>query len=106
MLNNEQYYAKLKKVKFVVDMFLSSNKTIYQIAVETGISKSSVQRYLNDYDSIRNIYGGSAILIMQEISKKLQDNYNNGVKLGGNNYALNNNYLKDDLGHFTGSRRK
>lgn len=106
MLNNEQYYAKLKKVKFVVDMFLSSDKTIYQIADETGISKSSVQRYLNDYDSIRIIYGGSAILIMQEISKKLQVNYNNGVKLGGNNYVLNNDYLKDDLGHFTGSRRK
>ena len=106
MLNNEQYYAKLQKVKLVVETFLSSDKTIYQIAIETGISKSSVQRYLNDYDSIRIIYGGNAVLIMQEISRKLQENYNNGVKLGGNNYALNNDCLKDDLGHFIGSIRK
>ena len=106
MLSNEQYIEKLEKVKLSVDTFLKGNKTIYQVADETGISKSSVQRYLNDKDSIMAIYGANATFIMQEISRKLEENYNNGIRLGGANYALNNEVIKDDLGRFIGTRKK
>lgn len=106
MLSNGQYLEKLQNVKLAVNTFLRGNKTIYQVAEETGISKSSVQRYLNDKDSIMAIYGANATFVMQEISRKLEENYIEGVKLGGTNYAANNESIKDNLGHFQGSRKK
>lgn len=109
MLSEEQYQEKLKKVKYVVTSFLKEKKTIKQIADESGelkISKSSVQRYLNDEQYIKILFGEEAPFIIEEIERRLIENYSDGVKLGGNNFAQNNESLKDENGHFIGSRKK
>ena len=106
MLSNEQYQDKLEKVEYVVNAFLKEKKTIREVSEETGISKSSVQRYLNDEEFITALYGEKTPFIMEEINRKLEENYVEGVKLGGTNFALNNDSIKDELGHFQGSRKK
>ena len=106
MLSNEQYRDKLEKVDYVVTAFLRDKKTIREVSEETGISKSSVQRYLNDEEFIVGLYGEKAPYIIEEINRKLEENYVDGVKLGGTNFALNNESIKDNLGHFQGSRKK
>lgn len=106
MLSSEQYQEKLEKVKKVVEIFLKDKKTIREISEETGISKSSIQRYLNDEEFINLIYGQKASFIREEIIRRLEENYKEGTKLGGINFAKNNETLKDELGHFTGSRKK
>lgn len=100
------YKEKMAKVEYVVNEFLKNKKTIKEISQITGISKSSVQRYLNDVKFIKEIYGINAEFIIEEIRRRLVKNYEEGVKLGGNNFAANNESIKDDLGHFQGSINK
>ena len=106
MLNNEQYNEKKEKVQTVVELFLSGKKMIRDISEETGISKSSVQRYLNDIEFINGIYGDNASFIIEEIQRKLVENKEEGNKLGGDTFASNYESLKDEVGHFTGVRRR
>ena len=106
MLSDEQYQEKLEKVKKVVEIFLRDKKKIREISEETGISKSAIQRYLNDDEFINLIYGEKANFIKEEICRRLEENYKEGIKLGGINFAQNNESLKDELGHFIGSRKK
>ena len=106
MLSEEQYNEKIQKVTETVTEFLKNKKTIREISEITGISKSSVQRYLNDEEYIKIIFGGEASFIIEEINRRLEENQIEGTKLGGTNFALNNEPIKDNLGHFKGSRKK
>ena len=96
----------INKIKIVVDNFLRDKKTISEIEKETGISSSSIQRYLNDEENIREIYGIDADFIIEEIQRRLKQNKEKGLSKGGINFAKNNISTKDELGHFTGSVRK
>ena len=106
MLSEDQYNDKLEKVEKSVTEFLKNKKTIREISEITGISKSAVQRYLNDEESINTIYGADSTFIIEEINRKLEENKIEGAKLGGTNFAINNEPIRDALGHFKGSRKK
>ena len=106
MLSNRQQEEKKDKIKIVVNSFLKGKKTIVEIEKETGISSSSVQRYLKEYDYIKEIYGTNAEFIIEEIQRKLQENKKEGLSKGGTNFAKNNISTKDEKGHFTGSKRR
>lgn len=106
MINEQLYQEKIKKVKAVIEIFLNDKKTIKEVSEETNISKSSIQRYLNDTEIINEIYGKDAVYIIQEIQKKLNENIEEGKRTGGLNFAKNNEALKDESGHFIGSKKK
>ena len=106
MLSEKQQLEKINNIKIVVTNFLKDKKTIKEISQETGISKSSVQRYLNDKEYIREIYGLDANFIIEEIHRKLKQNKEEGISKGGTNFANNNISTKDKLGHFTGSKKR
>lgn len=106
MLSKEQYIEKQEKVKKVVIALLNEKKTIKQMSEDFSIPKSSVQRYLNDNEFIKDIFGVESEFIIEEIRRKLGENYKEGKKIGGQTYALNNQALQDESGHFIGSRKK
>ena len=106
MLSDKQQLEKDDKIKKVLIAFLSSKKTIEEISEGTGISKSSVQRYLTDEDAIRFIYTKDADFIIEEIKRKLEENKKEGLSKGGINFAKNNISTKDENGHFTGSKKR
>ena len=106
MLSRGQQIEKLENVKMVVSLFLSNdNLSIKDISKKTGISRSSVQRYLHD-PLIQEIFGEEAQIIIVQIENKLRDNYSDGVKLGGQTFASRNVSLKDENGHFIGSKKR
>ena len=106
MLSYEQKEEKLKKVKLVVDTFLASDGTIEEVASKTGITSSSVQRYLNDVAFIKEAYPHEFIDKIILIRAKLIKNKKDGLKKGGETYAINNESIKDEQGRFQGSRRR
>ena len=106
MLSEEQQLIKKEKIKIVVESFLKEKKTIDEIFIETKISSSSVQRYLNDAEYIKEIYGANSEFIIEEIQRKLQKNKEEGLSKGGTNFAKNNISTKDENGHFTGSKKR
>ena len=106
MLSEEQRILKESRVRKVVDTFLKNNKTIKELEQVLNIPKSTIQRDLNDTDTITSIYGKDSEFIMQEIQRKLEQNKKEGLSRGGSTFAENNTATKDELGHFTGSKRK
>ena len=106
MLSEEQQVYKKYKIKIVVDRFLKGKNTINEISKETGISSSTVQRYLNNELMIREIYGKDAEFIIEEIERRLQENKIEGLSRGGQNFIKNNIPIKDVNGHFTGSKKR
>ena len=74
-----------------------------EIGKALNMSSSSVQRYLNDEQTIKTYLGTECF---DEIQRKLLENKKEGLVRGGKNYAKNNEFTKDELGRFTGSRRK
>lgn len=102
MTSEEQKREINKKILLVTEEFLCVGGTIEDISNKTGISSSSVQRYLND-KRIIDLLGQD---VYEEIQNKLKNNKYNGEQLGGEMFANNNISLKDSTGKFTGSRGK
>lgn len=86
------------KEKLVVEYFKEHpNAFIGEVAFNTGVSKSSVQRYLQKYVSILIPETGNTI------GEQLQINRLRGQRKGGIQSFKNNDYIKDEKGHFIGS---
>lgn len=93
---------KEKKICIVVKAFLEHpNYTNEELSVLTGISSSSVQRYLND-PTIKELFSEDTFNKIREL---LDNNTLNARKKGGINYFKNNEALKDDKGKFVGSKK-
>ncbi len=85
--------------KRVVKYFLENpNASMIQISEATGISKSSVQRYLNK-PAIANMVIPSLGCMIKE---KLQQNLIKGRQKGGRNTFSLYDSIKDEQGHFVG----
>lgn len=106
MLSEQQYEKKLERIRLVVDSFLSNNVSITELATFINISKSTIQRDLNDIEYIREIYGGEAKDILKRISDKLKKNKENGLSRGGINSTTNNEPIRDANGKFTGNKKR
>ena len=108
MLSAKQEKEKELKMLRVASLFLKENLSDEEIARETGISSSSVGRYLTDTRLIHLLskIGKDGLETFNYIQNKRQENLLAAKKKGGNNFAKNNVAEKDELGKFTGSRRK
>ena len=77
-------------------------KSIEEVIRVTGISRSSVQRYLTN-NRARELVGNE---IFEQARKRLTEMNLEGKRRGGINYSNNNVPLRDEQGHFKGSKRK
>ena len=94
----------IRKIKIfkAVQLLLTKKYFIKQIAQELNTSSSSIQRFLNN-PIIEEELGEE---VTEEIKKILISNLYKGKIIGGTNYALNNEAIKIENGHFAGSIRK
>lgn len=106
MLSESQRLEKLEKIKRCVEIYLQGDKTILDVSKETGYTTSSIQRYLNDSEYIMELYPIEYKSIILKIKSKLLKNKIDAKSKGGISFAENNVALKDEYGHFTGSRKK
>lgn len=91
---------KNKKILIVCKMFIENDSvTILEISEKTGISKSSVQRYLND-KSVGDLITPQ---VATYIKIKLKEQKQKAAKKGGVNSKKNNVYVRDTKGKFMGS---
>jgi len=100
--------TKREKIEIVAEYFVKHGGSMIEVSEalkkeNINISKSSVQRYLNEKNQIIQSFN-------EETFKKIQDRLKqqkaDGVKRGGINFALNNDYIKDKVGYFDGSKPK
>jgi len=91
--DRDQSLEKIKRRQLVHDYFDKYGGTISEISKATGISKSSVQRYLNEDYTIDEL---------KCVKAYLQSNKDAGRSKGGKNSG----YSKDELGRFTGSSKR
>lgn len=104
MLSEEQKKQKIKKIIYTVQSFLSSDyPNLEALAQDIKIPSSSIHRYLHEKDIIISVFGEEVYDLVRE---KLALSKTMGLQKGGFNSALNNNYTKDEKGHFTGSKRR
>lgn len=102
MLSSEQEAKRRLKILTVAKYFIEYGGSNEEISKATGISESSVQRYLHDPIIINELGKDVYDLIQKNIRKNKQE----ALVKGGKTYAENNNYVKDVSGKFAGSRKK
>lgn len=96
---------RVKKIKTleIVKLFISKDLTIQELADRLLVSRSTVQRYLNEDQIIIDELGEE---IYNQVKEKLLRNKQEGFSRGGQNYSLNNQFTKDEFGKFTGSKKR
>lgn len=77
--------------------------TISEISEITNITKSSVQRFLNEKDFITTIFSDE---VNENIQESLIINKQQGFSIGGQHFFANNIPLKGDDAKFIGSRSR
>ena len=102
MLSDRQYKEKIKKILLVAKTFLENPVSNIELSKITGISSSSVQRYLNDPEII-NLLGQETFDRIQEL---LKYNRLTARQEGGIISTTNNKPLRDSNGKFTGNIHK
>ena len=105
LVNKIEISKKDKKVldttiAFQITDYRGTNKEISEI---TGISKSSVQRYLNDKETMEKLFSKD---LYNKIQESLKENIRQARSIGGINSTKNNIYLKDEKGKFIGIKQK
>lgn len=105
LVNKIEISKKDKKVldttiAFQITEYRGTNKEISEI---TGISKSSVQRYLNDKETIEKLFSKD---LYNKIQESLKENIKQARSIGGINSSKNNIFLKDEKGKFIGIKQK
>jgi hypothetical protein len=103
MLSDEQEKKKLLRIKQVAEYFLANGGSIKDIETALDIPKSSIQRYLSDQTAITSLLSESDY---KKIESLLLNNKKEGLSRGGRNFALNNDPTRNEIGKFTGSRKK
>lgn len=95
-MTRPQSLDRIKNIAIVFDYFDRHGGTIKEIAKALGMTKSSVQRYLNAADDpeVRKI-----------IKNYLSNNKKEGNRRGGQTSQEKYGYDKDKSGHFTGRRK-
>ena len=93
----------MNKKRYVIDYFLENpTDSIIDISDATGISSSTVQRYLTSSD-VQIMYG---IDVAEKIKEQLKINKRNGQKKGGINSYRNNQSIKNDKGQFIANEKR
>lgn len=100
--DRNQSIKKKENIKKVVEYFDQHGGTIKEISEALDMTKSSVQRYLND-NTISEI---TSMETANKIKEYLLHMKKYGNKMGGLKSQENNIYIKDELGKFKGSSMK
>lgn len=98
MLSKEQAAEKEKKILKCVRTFLKSNGNIQEVSKITGIPTSSVQRYLNEKETILERLGND---IYEAVQEQLRLNKEEGLSRGGKVTTSRYSYLRDNSGKYT-----
>lgn len=102
-MTNEQQEKEIHlKILKVASEFLKTGASIEEVSKTTGISSSSVQRYLND-KRIIDVLGKEEY---EQIKNMLKIRKQEALRRGGINSVVNNEVVKDGFGHFNGVRKK
>ena len=100
-MDRPQSEAKKRNIEKVIAYFDSHGGNIEEIANSLGMSRSSVQRYLND-SYVSEITSIEEAKLIKEYLKAMK---NEGKSMGGRKSTDDGNYVKDESGKFRGSRR-
>ena len=96
----------IRETKELVELFLQTNASDIELSKMTGISSSTVGRRLTNKKRIIQVYGYK---IGEEIYNQVmgirKNNLQKGKKIGGQKSMLNNVYVKDENGKFSGSTK-
>ena len=103
MLSKAQEIEINEKVLKVTEEFINTGFSIEEVSNITGISKSSVQRYLNDEKRIVDLLGREAYDKIQEM---LKYNKQEALSKGGYISTKNNMPIRDENGKFAGNVKK
>ena len=103
MLSKEQEINIRKKILTVTSEFINTGYSIETVSKITGISSSSVQRYLNDKKRIISLLGKDTY---DEIQEMLKHNKEEGLSKGGYISTLQNEAIRSADGRFIGNRKK
>lgn len=105
MKSKEQEQLIKERVKLVVEaLFISNVNSINELANKLRIPSSTIQRDLNNKELINEIFGTKSNM-NELISQKLQEFKLQGFSRGGINSTNNNEYLRDEYGHFSGVKK-
>lgn len=101
MFNEEQVLERLNKVKNILNVVFESN-SIKEVSNKTQISASSIQRYLNNEDLLRE--AGADDKDILRIKKWLLTAKLNGLSRGGKKTQsiYGNSYTRIEDGKFSG----
>ena len=102
MRSKKQEEEMKVKILFLSKLFLESNYSDIELSNITGISSSSVGRYLTS-NLAKEVLGSD---IYTEISRKRQENLYNAKIKGGQNFIKQNVPFKDNEGKFIGSYKR
>ena len=99
---NDKDAIKLRKIVRAVAAFIATDykATIIDLVTITGLSKSSIQRYLNEEKIISELFN---VEIANSVKQGLEDNKVNARIKGGLNSYRNNVAVKDSDGKFIGT---
>ena len=100
-MKDELKIEKCERILETFKMFFEC-ESIREVSLKTGMSKSSIQRYLHDPLAIELL--GSEIVEMA--LKQLQKNRENGNYKGGVNFLELYEKTRDDFGRFNGVNKK
>lgn len=102
MISELQQKAIDKKILQVVKDFYVNGGSIEDVSKRTGISSSSVQRYLN-HKNIVTLLGQE---VYDNVQEKLLLNKQNGLSKGGTNSTHKYIGVRDDKGQFIGNIKR
>ena len=102
MLSDRQYKEKIKRILLVPKTFLENPVSNIELSEITGISSSSVQRYLNDPEII-TLLGKESFDKIQEL---LKHNTLAARVKGGIISTTNNMPLRDSNGKFSDNKQR
>lgn len=97
LFDRPQSIKKIENQRQVLEYFDKHGGTIQEIADALNLSRSSVQRYLNDVKNPEKL---------KIIKEYLKANKEEGNKNGGRVSQERNTYDRNELGLFIGSRKK
>jgi len=88
----------LERIRKEISLINECN-SISELSNKTGIPTSTIQRDLNDYNRVVEIFGKD---VFDEIQNWLKTSKKIGLSNGGKKSQQLYNYEKDELGHFKG----
>lgn len=103
MLSELQLKEKIEKIRIIVKSFLQYNVSINELSKIINIPSSTIQRYLQDKESICNEFG---FQVYNDIQIRLVKNKELGNSKGGKVSTSRHSVLKDKEGKFQGVKRR